>query len=179
MSSIPVIESELKRMGIVYRLWCGTYHYTGSTHLTLAQRIYEHKRASKKETQRKVYKKIAENGGWDVVKWCVLEENIPTEELVIKEQSYINKADPMCLNTWSAYRPLVPARVPKNSPEKLEYDKAYYQKNKEAIRKRQDAYYKKISEDPVAKERRQESVRKAMKRYTEKKKAQALATATA
>jgi hypothetical protein len=67
--------------------------YIGSTYNQLSKRIYQHKQLEKKHPERKMYKFISENGGFENIK-IVLIENIKVEnrdELRKIEQKYIDK----------------------------------------------------------------------------------------
>ena len=79
-------------IGYIYKLVKeGDDHiYIGSTIETLEIRLTKHKTKSKKCSERKVYKYILENGGWE--NWCIkLLEEYACEnetELRIKEEEY-------------------------------------------------------------------------------------------
>ena len=78
------------------------HFYIGSTTNQLSKRLYEHKRASMKAPQRKVYKYF-NSIGWDNVK-IILIENISVQnrqELIREEYKVIEKFkdEPLCLNS--------------------------------------------------------------------------------
>ena len=107
---------------------------------------------------RKLFKYIAENGGWDAVKVEVIETMIPEAELHSHEDTYINLEDPLCLNTrcaifpFSAENPTPPTALPQlplKTPEaKRAYRNAYYEAHKEELKTYRMEYYRKLKADP-------------------------------
>jgi hypothetical protein len=165
--------SEIPQLGLVYRLMVGDYHYTGSTIDTLRRRISNHRKAyvgGGDDHTRKFYKHLKENGGWDVVKVLVLEKDIEESKLKLREQSFINKDDPFCLNAYNAVAPLVPAKVPVRTPRRKAYDKAYYEAHKEEMKRKRMERYERDKEDPVKYAKILETARKASVRFARKHK---------
>lgn len=162
---------DLPRTGLVYRLHIGDHHYTGSTVDTIHNRIISHKTSFKGSgecPERKVYKFIADNGGWDAVKVSVLETDIPEAKLREKENSYISKDDPYSLNSYCVIAPLIPARVVKRSEPRKAYDRAYYEVHKEELKKRRMERYAKDKADPERYARILETQRAAQTRWKRK-----------
>ena len=64
--------------------------YIGSTNKSLKKRLEEHKKKAVKWPNRKVYKYITENGGWDQFEIKIVEkiEYENDTELKIKEEEY-------------------------------------------------------------------------------------------
>lgn len=120
--------------GKIYRLICDDGHYyIGSTINTLEYRLKGHKYMH--ESTQKVYKYI-NSIGWEYVK-IELIENYPCanrEELLIKEDFYICMVydDPLNLNTQRAFMSV---------DEKKEYNRKYYEFNKEVITINNKIYY--------------------------------------
>lgn len=166
--------NDIPKIGLVYRLMIGEYHYTGSTSDTIHNRIRHHRIACKKggdEQTRKLYKHIVSEGGWDKVKVLILESNIEEDKLSLREQSYINKDDTFCLNSYNVIAPLVRIREPVlRSDAKKEYDKEYYQNRKEELKRKRMERYEKDKLDPLKKARMLEVARNAQARYNHKKK---------
>lgn len=160
--------SEIPRNGIVYRLLLGDYHYTGSTLETIHRRVLQHKDASIRGGNRKLYKHILANGGWDTVKVLVLEEGIPEKNLLQKEQSYINIHDPFCLNSYSAVGTVVPKKQTIRSEKKKAYDSSYYEANKERLKQKRLDYYHSHKEDPEFREKHRHQCREASQRSRSK-----------
>lgn len=91
----------------IYKLQCTDgYFYIGSSRNVLSKRFSEHKQKSITYPERRVYKHIHENGGWNNCR-IVLIESFPCanrQELVKKEDEYIRaqKQNQECLNTMFA-----------------------------------------------------------------------------
>jgi len=121
---------------IIYKLQCedGHYYY-GSTRNLLHKRFYEHKKKAVLYPERRVYKHILANGGWDATR-MVLVEAFPCAnrgELIRKEDEFIrgSRQDPMCLNTLCAV----------TTPEQYkERQKAWKLENKEAVQSQDKEY---------------------------------------
>ena len=157
--------SEIPRNGIVYRLLFGEFHYTGSTFESLHRRVAQHRDASLRGGNRKLYKHVAENGGWDAAKVLILETNIPDEATLLrKEQSYINLADPLCLNSHPAVAEVVPKRPSVRSDARKTRDRAYYEANREALKEKRRAYYATHKDDPEFRKTHRRQCREAMNR---------------
>ncbi len=79
--------------------------YIGST-CNISQRVKQHKYDCNTDDRhhynRKVYKYIRENGGWQNFEVLILEE-CPIEMLIVLEQSYIDVLKPT-LNHWNAIK---------------------------------------------------------------------------
>ena len=168
----PVPINELPQFGLVYQFWIGDYYYTGSTKQILQRRIQNHRTASGSNPNQKVYKHIAGAGGWDSVKVNVVESGIPADDLVKREQSYIDVSDPFCLNTWNAEAPRLPvSRKTSRTPEIQSYHKAYYESRKEELKQRRREQYAAAKIDPEKLARHREVCRAAQTRYKDKKRA--------
>lgn len=116
-------------------------------------------------SERKVYKHIENNGGWDMVRISILEKDIPEEKLKTVEQSYINKDNEYCLNSYNAVAPLVQARIPIRSEARKASDRSYYEKNKEKIKARRMERYNHDKTDPEKIKRIRKKATEAQKRY--------------
>lgn len=170
-------DAPIVKLGHIYRMLIGDYHYTGSTIETIEHRFRKHQEALKTKQKKsnetyKVYKHILENGGWEAVKIIELESNIPEDKLLQKEDSYINLTDPFCLNTYRAVAKIVPPRTPmyKRGEKKRETDKSYYEANKERLKKQRMERYKRDKEDDAKYERIKEVALNAQTRYSKKMK---------
>lgn len=97
MENIPVVS-------YVYKLIVGTYWYIGSATENPSKRIKGHYEQSIKTPDRKLYKYIAENGGWNKVKMEILSLSYTRtlEELRNEENALIKLDDPHCLNSSRA-----------------------------------------------------------------------------
>ena len=107
--------------------------YIGSTNKSLKKRLEEHKVKAVKWPDRKVYKYITENGGWDQFEIKIVEkiEYENDTELKIKEEEYRSQQEQsLLLNTFKSYVGL----------PKKEYDKQYREENKEYIKKYSKQY---------------------------------------
>jgi hypothetical protein len=166
--------SEIPLEGIVYKLIINDCYYIGSTFETLKSRILSHKSASKssKSPNRKVYKFINDNGGWDNVKVEILfKGDIDEKTLLEKEQSFIVITDDKCINSKCAVAPNVPVKYKRTRDDKRkQYDKDYYEQNKEKIKARRMEWYFESKNDPVKYQRMLEVAKNATKRYKDKKK---------
>jgi hypothetical protein len=155
---------EIPKFGIVYKLSIDDAYYIGSTLKTIHCRIAGHQAhyRSGDRNECKLFKYIAEHGGWDAVKVEIIETMVPEAELRIREDSLINLMDPLCLNTrcaifpFSSTNPVIPDTPPsprdsckKHTTEKQkEYHHKYYEKRKEEIKAYRMEYYYKLKQDP-------------------------------
>lgn len=165
--------NDIPKMGLVYRLTVGDYHYTGSTINTIHWRVMNHQSAYKsggEEQTRKFYKHLLSVGGWDDVKVHILESNIEEEKLKQRENSYINKEDPFSLNTYSVISTIVPVEPKKRTAQRKVYDRTYYQLHKEKLKQYRMEHYKMVKSDPEKSARMLEVSRQAQARYLAKKK---------
>lgn len=115
-----------------YQMVCEDgYYYIGSTKNELRKRFHEHKKQSKTQVDRKVYKHI-NSLGWDKVKMVLIEEYTckNKQELIKKEYEFIQaqRHDKMCLNICG-------------TTDVAEYRKQYYRTNKETIKEDNSKYY--------------------------------------
>jgi hypothetical protein len=92
-------------MPFVYKLEIAGHYYIGSSQQSYDERMRQHRVDYEKGLERKLFKFIRENGGWEtVVSSVLLECDIyDRKELRKLEQTYIKKDDPLCLNTLNAY----------------------------------------------------------------------------
>jgi hypothetical protein len=168
--------NEIPLTGLVYRFTIGDYHYTGSTCQTIQHRYKTHLTSYKKHcllgNTRRVYEYIRTvEGEWDSVKVSILERDIPVEKLAMKEQSYINKDDPFCLNTYNTVAPVVRVVLKANrTPRKKQYDVKYYEEHKERIKQQRRERWEKDRQDPERYARHLKQSREAQARYQSKKK---------
>lgn len=167
--------TDIPQTGLVYRFTIGDYHYTGSTLETIHHRVRTHQSAYKGGGDghtRKLYKHLMDNGGWDTVKVLILERDVEEDKLKQREQSYINKDDPFCLNTYNVIASLVPVVKSKiiRTDAKKAYDVAYYEAHKEEMKRLRMERYKRDMANPARKERMLEVARQATARYNAKKK---------
>ena len=125
------METRMDYEGRIYKLVCDDgYFYIGSTKTELKKRLYNHKKTSEKQTERKVYKHI-NSIGWDKVKIVLIEEYLCStkEELVKREYEHIqkHKEDKHCLNICGTFN-------------KDGYFKQYYELNKDVIKQKTKQY---------------------------------------
>ena len=103
------------------------YYYWGSTCNTLTKRLSQHKTIAKKDTERKVYNVFNELG-WNNIDIIFEKEfNVQNKEQLNREEyNYIKASinDPLCLNS----------HVTGTGLEQNEYNKLYYQDNKQEIK---------------------------------------------
>ena len=146
MESIPIIS-------FVYKLIIGEGWYVGSGTESPGKRIKGHYEQSIKTPDRKLYKYIADNGGWSKVKMEILSlsHTRTIDELRNEEASLIKLDDPNCLNS-------VRARV--SEEEKKRYEQYPSHQNRKGK-------YQDLKKDPVA---WAEDQKKRKEAYEEKKK---------
>ena len=105
--------------------------YVGSTTKQyLSSRLVEHKNMSKYKPNRRVYKSISENGGWENHEIVLIEPCIcnSRDELHKKEREFV-----VFLKPIGNFQ--IPART------KLEYSKVYYYENKMRENEKSMKYY--------------------------------------
>ena len=98
MENLPLVS-------FFYKLWIGLYWYAGSGTEGVVKRMKGHYEASIECPNRRVYKYIAENGGWPAVRMEILYTSSAyrtQKEVWAAEQTLIDKSDPYCLNTNNA-----------------------------------------------------------------------------
>ena len=85
--------------GKIYKLCVGDHFYIGSTKESMPDRIGKHKATGLKHPEMRLYKCIAEHGGWGNVIVEVIEE-VSGENLRLKENEHVRKHldDDLCLN---------------------------------------------------------------------------------
>jgi len=162
VSSLPIV-------GLVYKLTIGDYWYVGSTTEMMRARMEGHYEACKKYPDRKIFKAIADNGGWGKVKVEVIDMFINLsgkKSLRERENKHIVLTDVMCLNGMKAYA---------TKEDKKEQDKLYYKQrceNPELLAKAKEQrkeYIKLVEADPVKKKHRRVLHNAAAKRLRAKK----------
>jgi len=108
--------------------------YVGSTVLTLAQRFGHHKEDSLKYQDRKIYKFVADNGGWSHFK-IILIEDYPCdrkEQLLMREQ-YYKETLKATLNDKNCFG---------LDKERMEiYQKQFYQQHIDELKQQMKQYY--------------------------------------
>jgi len=111
--------------------------YIGSTVNTLSKRMVNHKDDYKKYPDRKLYKFIRDNGGWDHFK-IILIEDYPCErkEQLLQREQYYKKI--ATLNDRNCYG----LDKKREKQTKKEYDKEYRVLNKSNIVEKNKKYYK-------------------------------------
>ena len=125
------------------------YYYYGSTCLPLHKRLYNHKTASKTSTDRKIYSVFTYERLQNVEIKIILVKQInlnTKKELLREENIYIEQSlsDPKCLNSIGAVLDYEKRMAQRKAYEigrkdvKLEYNKKWYEDNKEKV-----AIYKK------------------------------------
>jgi hypothetical protein len=163
-------ENLIEKTGYVYKIECyDNYYYIGSTIDNLNHRLYEHKRCSKKNPERPLYKHINQIG-WNYVKIVLLDtiKFKSRDELYKIEDKYIKECidDKYCLNNNVVERTEEYAK---------EYQKKYVKENEEHIKDYRKSYNKINSERRSAytKEyvkQHPEETKEAKKLYYEKNK---------
>jgi hypothetical protein len=153
--------------GKIYFLLCNDdYYYIGSTKNTLRYRLTDHKQASKKYPERRVYKHI-NTIGWENVKIQLIEDYSCNtyQELLKKENEYIAsmRGDTNCLNinlaelTDSELKEQQKNYRQEHRDKILDYKKKYREENKQKI-----AEYNKKYEETHS-----EQVKEAVAKYRE------------
>jgi hypothetical protein len=185
--------------GKIYKLYCNTNYYIGSTINTLKKRLAYHKQCAKKFPNRKIYKYI-NNIGWENVNIELIENYscLNKNELCNREDHYINNCikDKLCLNIKRAklskeelneyaktYREEHREEIKKyfkqhnikRADKKLEYMKNYVIENKEKVIESRKKYYENNKEKITEKnkeyvEKNKELVKEKKKKYGEKNK---------
>lgn len=163
-----------RRDGFVYKLIdikLDKIIYIGSSFDTPNGRFSDHKSLSKSKPNRKIYKYISDNNGWDNIKMKIIKkyQNFTKDELVNKEQHYYKQCDDL-LNT------LNPCRDKKqyyadNKIAMLESCKVYYDANKDTILAK-NKQYRDANKDKISAHHKQYYKDNADKRkeYIEKNK---------
>ena len=165
--------ADIPVLGVVYGLHIGEYHYTGSTTDTIHNRYRSHLSAFKcdEKKDRKLFKHISDNGGWEAVKVSILEKDILEANLTAKENSYTNISDPFCLNSYQPIAPLVPVAPNKPRSEgRKAYDKTYYEQRKEELKTRRMERYAEDMKDPEKREQHRKACAEANARLKERRK---------
>lgn len=127
--------------------------YIGSTNESLKERLRLHKKNAIKSPNRKVYKYILENGGWDRFKIKKVEkiEYANDSQLKQREEYYRSIQDKeLLLNTYKSYTGLTEKEY------RRQYQKESYQNNKEKISEKRKKYYQN-NKDQI-KERKKEKI---------------------
>jgi hypothetical protein len=91
-------------VSFLYKLRIGEYWYAGSGTEGVGKRVKGHYETSVLCPNRKLYKHIADNGGWPAVKMEILSTSstMNRDQLKVAENELINLKDPHCLNTHRA-----------------------------------------------------------------------------
>ncbi len=121
--------------------------YVGSTYQPLCRRWVNHKSNSKQFPDRKLYKLILENGGFDNF-YIELEENVKCnnrEVLLKREGELIREKSNLSLNTSMAGSKMGKSQKEyddyrKNTQHRIEYLKNYKEKNQDIMRDRDRQY---------------------------------------
>jgi hypothetical protein len=164
---------DIPKQGCIYRLLVGGSYYVGSTLDTIHGRVGGHASAVKcggATSERKLYKFIAENGGWEAVRVELVEYPVSEADLLMRERSYVNLEDPLCLNTYTPlYVPDAPKRTApsERTEERKAYDKEYYAEHQKHIKSNRMAHYYKLKEDPERYEALKKDLRDARARRVE------------
>ena len=128
--------------GKIYKLTCKDGHYyIGSTACTLSKRFGHHKFAINNKIRGGKYEYFSKVPISDIS--IELIENCPCDskdELNSREDEFIKLSmkDPLCLNTFRAFL---------TDEDRKEYDKKYYENNKEKIQENMKEYYEEHKED--------------------------------
>ena len=138
--------------------------YIGSTNESLKKRLEEHKVKAVKWPDRKVYKYISENGGWDQFEIKIVEkiEYENDTELKIKEEEYrAAQEQSLLLNTYKSYISL------EDREEYFkQYRKDYKEKNRERIKEKNMEYRKDNKENIIEyREKNKERIKEQRKEY--------------
>lgn len=160
--------AELPVVAFLYKLIVGDRWYVGSSRESIQQRMSKHYQQGIATPDRKLYKAVAEAGGWKTVKVEILSTPAFTskEDLWREEDKHINLADPLCLNSSRA----------------ILTEEERKQQKKEVSSRCKKALYAKRREDPewVQKERERVNAlharRKADPDYLARKREVALAS---
>ena len=127
--------------------------YIGSTNLTLRKRLTVHKKKAVDFPNRKVYKYIAENGGWNKFEIKLIEkiEYENDTELKIKEEHYrANQVQNLLLNSQKSYVGLELKEYSKQYyKENINKRKEYIEKNKDRIKEHKKEYDKQYREKNI------------------------------
>jgi hypothetical protein len=135
-SSINSIENDIYQDGKIYKLICKDGHYyIGSTVSSLYTRFAGHKYSIKNNTNGGYYSYFSSVPIGDIT--IELVEDYPCnsrKELREREDYYIkeSRSDIYCLNTYRAFQ---------TENDKKEYDKIYYNENKERVKENMKQYY--------------------------------------
>ena len=150
------------------------YFYIGSTYNVLNKRLYQHKKDSKKFTERKIYKYF-NSIGWENVKIILIQEfNLQNKQQLLREedkmiQLHLNNEN--CLNVIRPFYGLTRSDQKKlykeehkehlseknkeyyirTHQERLEYHKKYRENNKEKIKNMKKEYYQNNKEKVIEK----------------------------
>jgi hypothetical protein len=137
----------------IYKIVCNdvsiTDFYVGSTS-NVRHRKWEHKSAcqilNNKSYNQKIYQTIRENGGWDNWRMIVLEEMIEGTTLLQSRmrEEYFRLELQATLNSYCCGTGL----------NKKDYDKIYYDINKDK-RKKQDKIYRDANKDEINRKKRE------------------------
>jgi len=126
--------------------------YIGSTVNTLSKRMVNHRADSVKCPDRKLYKFVADNGGWQHFK-IILIEDYPCErkEQLLQREQYYKKIATLNINNCYGYdweRDMRRHKIYRESnKDKIkEYDKKYRESNKDKIKEYRESNKDKIKE---------------------------------
>jgi hypothetical protein len=152
--------AELPIVAFLYKLIVGDKWYVGSSIESIQSRMNKHYRQALETPDRKLYKEVAEVGGWKNVKVEVITTfSFDTKEDLWKEEDkHINLDDPLCLNTRRAVlteeeRAELKREVKRRCWKKWMDDPEF----KEAQREKARELYKRQKEDPEFMEKRRKS----------------------
>lgn len=150
---------ELPVVAFLYKLIVGEGWYVGSSIQSIQSRMKKHYRQALATPDRRLYKAVAEAGGWANVKVEILTTLSFTskEDLWKEEDKHVRLDDPHCLNTCRAILTEEERKDQKNQVKrrcwkKWKEDPEFCERE----RARQKALYEKKKSDPAFLQRKRE-----------------------
>ena len=139
-------------MGCVYKIFNREFVYYGSTK-NFKQRMICHKtkcnNKNRPEYNRKLYKTIRANGGWDSFTKVIIEDNIETKQQWKERETYY-------IRNFKSNMNMVVYMTEEEYKERLKEEmKAYREKNKEKIKTYKKTWYQNNKEKLKAKAKSQ------------------------
>jgi hypothetical protein len=168
--------AELPVVAFLYKLVVGEGWYVGSSIESIQARMSRHYRQGLATPDRKLYKAVADGGGWKNVRVEIL-TTLPftsKEDLWREEDKHINTADPNCLNSFRAILTEEERKEQKNDVKRRCWKRWTEDPEfKERERERQRGLYERQKSDPEFLERKRKTAlasyhrRKGQKTFVE------------